>query len=214
MLSSDSEKLGRSCVLQLPERNSHENLTHTVTAVCCDAKAVSDKGIIIDRYFLGGDYLIISKRLPPVPDNGGKSNFVLFFYRGQYYMTCFDHYSRNVYPNLSIPGNNSYCYILSKDETEWTLIHSNGGFHCPASSMIATSETVYSSDGGIYLRGSGDPLFYEQATVIGDNITSSNIYGSVFGETLKLVPIVIVALVLLIAFRKAWAFLSGVVRGA
>ena len=129
-------------------------------------------------------------------------------------MTCFDHYSRNVYPNLSIPGNNSYCYILSKDETEWTLIHSNGGFHCPASSMIATSETVYSSDGGIYLRGSSDPLFYEQATVIGNNITSSSIYGSVLGETVKLVPIVIVALVLLIAFRKAWAFLSGVVRGA
>lgn len=129
-------------------------------------------------------------------------------------MTCFDRFSDNVYPHVGIPGMNSYCYRLSRDGSEWILIHKNGGLHCPASSLIATSETVYYGDGGIYLRGSNDTLFYQQATVIGDNITSSNLYGSVLGETVKLVPIVVVALVLLIAFRKAWAFLSGVVRGA
>lgn len=79
--------------------------------------------------------------------------------------------------------------------------------------IIASTVDIYNPDGSIYCSSAKNDYFRENISVISSSITASTLT-AVLNDTRTLIPILIVALVAVIGFRKAWNFLKGAVRGA
>lgn len=79
--------------------------------------------------------------------------------------------------------------------------------------LIASTVDIYNSDGSIYCSATKENYFTDTISLISTSITSSTLT-SALNDTKFIFPILVAALVAIIAFRKAWNFLKGAIRGA
>lgn len=160
----------------------------------------------------------IVNTLPALPENMPYDNYFLYHVDGSDTYRCsnFDYFLSNTLDaSDTLYYHRRIAYDYSYDSEQW-LINSNiydgstsfGGDFV----LIASTVDVYNSNGTLYCSATENNYFTSTISLISTSITSSTLT-SVLNETKILLPILVVALVAVIAFRKSWNFIRGAVRG-
>lgn len=134
--------------------------------------------------------------------------------KGEYLLLCFDNgssFTVNSSGNLKNAGG--YHYKLSSDGESWELSQICKGGHSFTSDgtkPIFSTVNCYNSSGGLVYSGST----YIPPTSFMGSMSSSDILFGVLSDIRFLVPLVLAVTLSVIGFRKSWAFLTGLIRGA
>lgn len=161
----------------------------------------------------------IVNNLPSNPQNMPYDNFLLFYDsdRSIYKLVNFDDYE---YGKFDFSGmihcSGHGCIYDSYDLTKWTPVGSDYiDSYFPVDNIISSTVNIYNSDGSLHCSAVSRDYFTSSGTVsiISDTITP-NTFLSVLNDTKMILPILVIALIAVIAFRKSWNFLKGAIRGA
>lgn len=161
----------------------------------------------------------IVNTLPSNPQNMPYDNFLLLYdtSRSIYKLVNFDDYE---YGKFNFSGMvhcfGHGCIYDSYDLKKWTPVDFDYiDTYFPVDNIISSTVNIYNSDGSLQCPAVSRDYFTSSGTVsiISDTITP-NTFLSVLNDTKFLMPILVFALVAVIAFRKLWNFLKGAVRGA
>ncbi len=166
----------------------------------------------------------IVSTLPALPDISRENYCLCYSSSGfpyTYTLICFDNLSSNTFDDegdvyTDYWGGYNVFYCNSGDE-EWDYYRPvmgspvQWGISCD--NIIASTIDLYNSDGTIFCSATQNNYFKDNISVISYSITPSTI-SSALNDTRILFPILVVALIVVIGFRKAWNFLKGAIRGA
>lgn len=160
----------------------------------------------------------IVNSLPSNPKDIPYDNFLLYDAdRSIYKLVNFDNYE---YGKFNFSGMvhcfGHGCIYDSYDLTKWMPVdfdYIDAYFY--VDNIISSTVNIYNSDGSLHCSSVSRDYFTSSGTVsiISDTITP-NTFLSALNETKILMPILVVALIAVIAFRKSWNFLKGAIRGA
>lgn len=162
----------------------------------------------------------IVSSLPALPDNMPYDNYFLYHVNGTdtYRIDNFDYlYSNKLDSNGAIRFHRCECFDYDAKSDTWVydnsfLVYTETRFGS-YNKLIASTVDIYNLDGTLYCSATEHEYFTSTISLISTSITSSTLT-SALNETKILMPILVVALVAVIAFRKSWNFLKGAIRGA
>ncbi|MBQ7980818.1 MAG: hypothetical protein IJ305_04330 [Oscillospiraceae bacterium] len=161
--------------------------------------------------------------LPPVPETD-YSDYTLTYKpdTNQYRITFFDDLVSNELRYSNLYYGNCVVYTLNADDDEWNyqgsyLANTKRDFFCDGDlhgrrQLIGSTVTIYDSDGSVYCYGVSVP-YRNGIPLIGGSLSGSDIV-SYFGDLWSVIPLLVSAVVVPVAFRKAWEFFRGLIRGA
>jgi len=133
---------------------------------------------------------------------------------GKYLLLCFDNgTSFNVNDDGNLDSSGGYHYLLSADGKSWELDRMCYGIHPFTSNgyrPVFSTVDCYNTSGGLVYSGSS---YSPPPSFIGV-MSSSELLFSSLSDVRFLLPIILVATVGVIGFRKAWSFICGLIRGA
>lgn len=161
----------------------------------------------------------IVNTLPALPENMPYDNYFLYHVSGSDTYRCsnFDYFLSNTLDDTdTIHYHNRVAYDYDADSGIWLF---NNNFTDGSTSfggdfvLIASTVDIYNSDGSLYCSATREEYFSSTISLISSSITSSTLT-SALNDTKILLPTLVVALVAVISFRKAWNLLRGAVRGA
>lgn len=160
----------------------------------------------------------IVNSLPALPDDMPYDNYFLYHTSGSGTYRCsnFDYFMSNTLDSDNmIHYHKRVAYDYDPDSDSWVVA---GPFKPETSfgsgfSLIASTVDIYNADGSLYCSATKEEYFTSTISLISTSITSSTLT-SALNDTKVLMPILVVALIAVIGFRKAWNFLRGAVRGA
>lgn len=161
---------------------------------------------------------ILSSKLPELPENFPSRFFVTYtkcFDDNYYYILTgvSDAFSGtvtdkgNVLSDLThnfVLVNNEWCCTFDKDYSYYRSTNT--------ADIVYSSYDIYTDTGDYYFYKSD--YDFDEVNVIGNTLTSSSIIHSLRSDFLPVVFLVVPAFVLFIGFRKAWSFLTSLIRGA
>ncbi len=165
----------------------------------------------------------IVNTLPPLPDMSCENYCLCSSSSGSshtYTLICFSNLSSNTFDDegdvyTDYLGGYSAFYCNSGDE-EWdyslNTIGSPAQWRINRENIIASTVDLYNSDGTIFCPATQNNYFKDNISVISYSITPSTI-SSALNDTRILLPILIVALIAVIGFRKACKLLKGAIKG-
>ncbi|MDE6789307.1 MAG: hypothetical protein K2J47_08320 [Ruminococcus sp.] len=158
----------------------------------------------------------IVNTLPVSPDNMYYDNLFLMYVplTDTYRLINFDYLISDTVDSVDVVychSSVSYDYYPTSDS--WTRISQYLGSGYVSSYIIASTVDIYDSDGSLLCSAVAKDYFTNTISLVSDSITAST-FLTALDETKTLLPILIVALVAVIAFRKSWRFLRGCIRGA
>ena len=134
--------------------------------------------------------------------------------KGKYLLLCFDNgTSFTVKDNGKLKSAGGYHYVLSDDGKSWESDGMCGGDHPFTSGSyrpVFSTVNCYNSSGGLVYSGSE---YIPPVSFVGVMSSSDLIFNSL-SDIRFLAPIVIVVILAVVGFRKAWSFFSGLLRGA
>lgn len=163
----------------------------------------------------------IVSTLPALPGNMPYSNYFLYHVNGTdtYRIDNFDYiYSDTLDSNGAVRFHRCECFDYDAESDAWIyddsfLVYTETRFSPNHNILLASTVDIYNSDGSLYCSATKQSYFTSTISLISSSITSSTLT-SALNDTKILMPILLVALIAFIAFRKAWNFLKGAVRGA
>ena len=153
----------------------------------------------------------IVNNLPPVPDDTGYSDYIMYNVDGNYKITFFDNLrSVTLNSNGTVNYSNFVVYDLDGDYWDWSGAYI--GYHpldIHRGDIVSSTLNLYNPDGSIYIVGSHG---FGNSGLVG-GLSSSDFLHSLV-DLWAVLPVLIITVVGLVAFRKAWAFFRGLIRGA
>lgn len=129
--------------------------------------------------------------------------------KGAFYLAYLENVSIS---NTYVSSSDYELYKISNGGWVQTAYYNSGlPFSMPLSrvTVVRSSFYIYDSDNNIISHGT-PPL--KSTAFLGDTLTSDNLH-TVFNGVLSLIPVLFVAILGCIAFRKAYNFLLNAVRG-
>lgn len=162
----------------------------------------------------------IVNTLPDFPNSNDLhyGNYFLFYesYTDSYRFVSFDYLISDTCDSSgSVRCHQGVVYYFRPSYDDWIFNNrfALGQSFVVDSFLIASTVDVYSSDGSLLCSAVSKDYFTNTISLVSDSITAST-FLTALNETKTLFPILIVALVVVIAFRKSWRFLRGCIRGA
>lgn len=161
----------------------------------------------------------IVNSLPALPGNMPYDNYFLYHVDGSDTYRCsnFDYFLSNTLDaSDTLYYHKRVAYDYNSASEQWivsNIIYDGSTSFGGDFVLIASTVDIYSSDGSLYCSATKESYFTDTITLISTSLTSSTLT-SALNETKILMPILVVALVAVIAFRKALNFLKGAIRGA
>lgn len=153
----------------------------------------------------------IVSNLPAIPDDTGYSDYIIYNNDGVYTITFFDNlYSDTIWSGGGVDYGPYIYYTL--DGSEWDYGGGYLGSHpvyngtSRYGDIVQSTKTLYNPDGTVYIVGSrGSGLFAGM---------SSSDFSYFLTDLWAAVPVLLVTVLGLVAFRKAFDFLRGLMKGA
>ena len=159
-------------------------------------------------------------KLPPVPQDVDYSDYVIYYVNGNYRVSFFDTLSNPVLDSSSCLHNDDriiYDYNSETDSWDYFTGYLAGTSYTDFSpggevEIIASTVDIYNNDGTVFCYGSSVP-YRDGISLIGDSLSGSD-FASVLGDLWTVTPLLLVVVLGLVGFRKAWGFLHNLIRGA
>lgn len=161
----------------------------------------------------------IVNTLPALPDDLPYDNYFLYHIGSSDTYRCsnFDYFISNTLDsNNSIYYHNRIAYDYDSSSDSWVVnnhLSDGHSFFDGSFQLIASTVDIYNSDGTLYCSATKRDYFTNTISLISSSITSSTLT-SALNDTKLVFPILVVALICCIAFRKAWRFFRGCIKGA
>ena len=163
----------------------------------------------------------IVSNLPAIPDTG-YSDYTLSYLpdTGQYRITFFDDLESNQLVSSCLYYGNCMIYTLDVNSDDWDY---QGNYFSGTRydfftdrdfdrNLIASTVTIYDDDGNVFCYGSSVP--YSNGIPIFAGALTGSDFSSFFGDIWNIASFLFIAVVSLFAFRKAFVFLRGLIKGA
>lgn len=150
--------------------------------------------------------------LPAIPDDTGYSDYIIYENDGEYTVTFFDNlYSDTLWEEGGVDYGPYIYYTL--DGSDWEYGGGYLGSHpvyngtSRFGDIVQSTKTLYNPDGTVYIIGSRS-----SGLIVGSISSSDIMYG--LTDLWAVAPLVVAAVLAFVAFRKAWGFIHGLIRGA
>lgn len=162
---------------------------------------------------------VFSSSVPDVPERyQGEDYVIVYNSKSEIYCLYIGEKTVTVSDDIDYLSANFGYYRCFENADSWDYV-SSGGIGAVASYPVCRSDTVsivYSSYD--LMTTSGEVYHYSgysnEQNIVCSTLSSSTILTSLKNSFFPLVPLIAVAVISFLGFRKAWNFIKGGVRGA
>ena len=158
---------------------------------------------------------ILTSKLPELPRDSDKYFITYKTFNGEeyYILTLVDNYSGKVEEDFTVSSGLADNFVLYDGQWCSTWLNQYSEYRDnTATDVIYSSYDMYTVSDEIYYNSS--KYDYDEISVAGNTVTASSINTTLRSEYLPVALILVVAVVGIVAFKKAWNWLSSCIRGA